>query len=63
MRKAVDYVTGFLVNDSFAIIDKIVSASLNSVQKNKLVEDIENAKTYLNMCFMVITISSASRTG
>lgn len=51
MRKAVDYVTVFLVNDSFAIIDKIISSFLNGVQKNNLVEDIENAKIYLKYVF------------
>ena len=38
------------MNDSFAIIDKIISALLNGVKKT-LVEDIENAKIYQKYVF------------
>lgn len=51
-RKAVDYVTGFLVNDYFAVIKQIVNTlSLHGDVRSDIEKDIEIARAYLKYGF------------
>lgn len=52
LRRAVDYVTGFLVNDSFAIIEKLITHfSGSATERQLLLVEMEVCKRYLTIWF------------
>ena len=52
LRRAVDYVTGFLVNDSFAIIEKLITHfSGSATERQRLLVEMEVWKRYLTYGF------------
>lgn len=52
LRRAVDYVTGFLVNDNFDLIRRMIDDLIPSTEdRNKLHEEMEIARRYLKYGF------------
>jgi hypothetical protein len=52
LRKAVDYVTGFLINDNFAVIYKLIDAYFDrGEEKRELLREVESAHKYLKYGF------------
>ena len=51
LRRAVDYVTGFLVNDNFSTIQRLIDSFFLPTKKKEIGEEIELARRYLKYGF------------